>query len=158
MKHKRRTDNEKKIEQLAERICSDERVQRMREYIQHGCITTFDHCKSVMELSLAIDKKLRLNADRRVLVKGAMLHDYYLYDWHEDDPSHSLHGFFHAQRAAKKARKDFRIGKRVHHVIYVHMWPLNITRIPMSREAWIVCAADKIVSLKETLFMRSEKS
>lgn len=144
-------------EALIERLCGDERVQQMRGFIQHGSITTYDHCVSVTKLSLGINRALRLNADKKVLVKGAMLHDFYLYDWHEDDPSHRLHGYIHAARAAKNAKKHFGIDRKVHHVIYVHMWPLNLTRLPMSREAWIVCAADKLVSIKETLFMRSEK-
>ena len=128
------------------------RVQEMKNYIQHGSVTTFKHCENVARMSYNINKRFHLNSDVRVLLVGAMLHDFYLYEWHnKDDKRHNLHGFFHAREAYKNAKKYFRVDKRAGHVIDCHMWPLNLTRIPKSREAWIVCTADKIVSLCETL-------
>ena len=133
----------------------DGRVRRMRRYIAHGKVNTFDHCCSVARLSGRINRVLRLHADEETLMKGAMLHDYYLYDWHkEDGGSHKWHGFRHAGTAAKNAKKDFGIDAGTEHVIRSHMWPLNVRQIPRSREAWIVCVADKCVSLRETLFRR----
>jgi uncharacterized protein len=84
-----------------------------------------------------------------------MLHDFYLYDWHHDDNgSHRLHGFTHAQAACANARTHFGIDDRTGHVISSHMWALNPKKLPMTREAWIVCLADKCVSAYETLFRR----
>jgi uncharacterized protein len=37
------------------------------------------------------------------------------------------------------------------------MWPLTITKVPTSREAVIVCIADKYVSSIETIGKRKEK-
>ncbi len=94
-----------------------------------------------------------------MLITGAMLHDFFLYDWHDKTrPGQKIHGYTHAAAAARNARRHFDIDKRTHHVIHSHMWPLNITRLPLTREAWIVCAADKIVSARETLFMRRGKN
>ena len=42
-------------------------------------------------------------------------------------------------------------------MIRSHMWPLNPERVPRSKEAWIVCVADKLVSLHETLFRRRDR-
>jgi uncharacterized protein len=127
----------------------------MKRYVQHGSVSTYQHCISVTRLSQRIDRLLHLHSDRRTLTTGAMLHDFYLYDWHhKDGGTHRLHGFRHADTAARNARAYFHIDDRVRHVIECHMWPLNLTRIPHSREAWIVCAADKAVSLYETLFRR----
>ena len=86
---------------------------------------------------------------------GAMLHDFYLYDWHADDHGeHRLHGFTHPEAASRNAGKYFQADDRVRHVIRSHMWPLTPVRMPLSREAWIVCISDKCISLYETLFKR----
>ena len=131
---------------------ADARVQQMKQYVQHGRVSTFEHCENVAALSRKIDRALHLHADPDILLTGAMLHDFFLYDWH--DGSHRLHGFRHAQQAQCNAVRCFGVSKPVQHVIRSHMWPLNISRVPHSREAWIVCVADKCASLYETLFRR----
>ena len=62
-------------------------------------MTCFDHSLAVAYLSLWIVLRLGLRLDLRSLVRGALLHDYFLYDWHEKDASHRWHGFHHARRA-----------------------------------------------------------
>ena len=130
-------------------------VKRMKNYIQHGKVTTYEHCESVARLSYLIDRRLSLRCDPKTLLIGAMLHDFYLYDWHrDDDKKHRLHGFRHAKTACRNARAYFDIDDKTGDVISSHMWPLNPARIPRSKEAWIVCIADKCVSLYETVFRR----
>lgn len=131
------------------------KVREMKNYVQHGNVSTYEHCENVTELSRRIDRKLSLHSDLNVLLVGAMLHDFYLYDWHSRDcGEHRLHGFRHAKRARENAQKYFDIDERTGRVIARHMWPLNPFRLPRSREEWIVCVADKCVSLRETLFGR----
>ena len=129
-------------------------VRRMKEFVQHGRVSTYDHCERVAKLSYWLNRRLHLHADERALLRGAMLHDFYLYDWHEIDDAHKWHGFQHAAVARQNAVKHFQIGRREQQVIQSHMWPLNLTRVPRCREAWIVCLADKCCSLQETLFER----
>jgi uncharacterized protein len=144
------------MEMILSGIQADKHVQEMKNYIQHGRISTFEHCENVAKLSYAIDELLSLRSDLKVLITGAMLHDFFLYDWHEKgDGNHPLHGFSHAEKAAENASKYFAIDEKTRQVIYCHMWPLNLVRVPKSREAWIVCFADKWVSIKETLFRRN---
>lgn len=149
-----RPDEEARLNSILAPIRSDSRVLKMKNYIQHGRITTFDHVESVTRLSFWINKRLHIGADDRVLTIGAFLHDYYLYDWHVTDDGHGLHGFSHSNTAKENAINDFGIGKRTQDVIESHMWPLNITKVPKSRAAWIVCIADKCVSTRETLLCR----
>ena len=83
---------------------ADSQVQGMREYKQHGKVSTLAHCESVARLSYRINKYLALNSDLKVLAEGAMLHDFYLYDWHhEDGGRHKWHGFTHAKTASLNA-------------------------------------------------------
>ena len=76
-------------------------VQRMREYIQHGSVTTYQHCKNVALVSFWLNRRLHLHADETSLAVGALLHDFYLYDWHIKGTFHGLrrlfemHGFSH---------------------------------------------------------------
>ena len=125
-------------------------VQRMREFIQHGDVTTYQHCKNVVRVSFWLNRRLHLHADETSLAVGAFLHDFYLYDWHHKDANHTLHGFRHADRALKNASVRFRLNRIERDIIRTHMWPLNLTRIPRTRESAIVCLADKLCSLAET--------
>lgn len=137
---------------------SNPKVQEMKKYMQHGVITTYEHCERVTELSYLINRRLKLGANEESLVTGAFLHDFYLYDWHaEDGGSHNMHGFFHPGKACANAKKYFNIGEKEEAIIRSHMWPLTLTRPPKSREAWIVCMADKYISTRETLMERRRK-
>ena len=63
------------------------KVQQMREFIQHGDVTTYQHCKNVVLVSCWLNHRLHLGADETSLAVGAFLHDFYLYDWHKKVPS-----------------------------------------------------------------------
>ncbi|MBP5325142.1 MAG: HD family phosphohydrolase [Pseudobutyrivibrio sp.] len=144
----------KRLETILEPFRNDERTHKMKQFIQHGKITTYEHAESVTKLSYWINKRLHIHADEKVLTVGAFLHDYYLYDWHETDEGNGLHGFSHSRTARRNAVAHFGICKRTQSVIETHMWPLTFTKVPKSREAWIVCLADKWVSTRETLLCR----
>ena len=150
-------NDQQEIEKILHNIKRDSHVQEMKNYIQHGSVSTYEHCQKVAALSYKINKHLHLKADKDTLMKGAMLHDFYLYDWHhKDDGAHDWHGYIHADIASKNAEKFLKADRKVRDIIESHMWPLNITRVPKSREAWIVCIADKCVSVKETLRNRKK--
>ena len=60
----------------------DPRVLEMDQYIQHGCVTTYQHCRNVARVSFWINRRFHVGADETALAVGALLHDFYLYDWH----------------------------------------------------------------------------
>lgn len=151
---KLRPEEEENINHILAPYINDTRVQKMKKFMQHGRISTYEHVESVTRLSYWMNKRLHIGADDKVLTIGAFLHDYYLYDWHLTDEGHGLHGFSHSNTAMENAINHFGIGKRTQAVIESHMWPLTFTKIPKSREAWIVCIADKCISTKETLLCR----
>lgn len=133
------------------------KVQEMKQYIQHGSISTYDHVERVTQMCFALNRRWKMGADEGTLVRGAFLHDFYLYDWHENDKSHRLHGYHHPDKSCANAEKYFHIGARERSMILTHMWPLTITRLPRTREAWILCLVDKYVSTVETVAMRKRE-
>ena len=54
---------------------------------QHGVVTTFAHSIRVACLSVWLADRLHLwnRVDLRSLIRAALLHDYFLYDWHDWD-------------------------------------------------------------------------
>lgn len=136
----------------ARKILAHKKVQQMKQYTQHGNVSCYDHCLMVALYAYMYAKKLCITVDVETLVKGALLHDFFLYDWHDGAfTPDGLHGFSHPVTAERNARKTFRLTDKERKIIKNHMWPLTLTRIPDSKEAWLVCMADKYCSLKETL-------
>lgn len=146
---------EKTFEEIAEPVLKDEHVQKMKKYVQHGSISTYDHVVRVAKLSDKLNRALRLNGKRKEIIRGAVLHDYFLYDWHRWKGK--LHGFYHPEAALENAEKDFDLTDKEKNIIRSHMWPLTLFHMPASREAWTVSIADKICSFQETLLMRTGK-
>lgn len=166
-----RVEKEKHFRLLVDEIAEDVRTQQMKNYIQHGKITTFDHCMRVAKLSYALNNALKVKSNEKELIRGAFLHDYFLYDWHTDfeikkapedwflpfklvHKFFHLHGFTHPQSAMENAKRDFNLTDKEAQIIRSHMWPLTLLHPPKSREAVLVCCADKLASLQETVAMR----
>lgn len=131
-------------------LAHEGRFYEEKAAMQHGCTTIYQHSIHVAYVSLFLMEKWHIPLDEISLVKGALLHDYFLYDWHENDASHRLHGFHHPNTALRNALRDYKLNKREENMIARHMFPL--TPIPPGcREAWLVCLADKWCAMKETL-------
>lgn len=149
-----------RIEQYASDILESHNFRKTEQYMQHGSISVKRHCLSVAECSIMIEDRLKclgFRCQEREMVRGALLHDYFLYDWHDKYSHEKLHGFHHPHVALVNASREYQLSARERDIIEKHMWPLTM-RPPRCREAWIVTAADKYCSLKETLFCRGKKA
>ena len=142
---------------ILEKYDQNPKVQQMREFIQHGDVTTYQHCKNVVLVSCWLNHRLHLGADETSLAVGAFLHDFYLYDWHNCSNITHWHGFKHARIARYNAETVLKLTDKEKDIIQSHMWPLNPTDIPHSREAALVCMADKMSSSYETVLERKAK-
>lgn len=147
---------EAEFQAILKDVMLDEKALRMKKFIQHGVVSTYQHCENVARVCYKINKNTGEKADMKILLTSAFLHDYFLYDWHEKKIKNKIHGFTHARTARKNAARDFQLNEKEQQIIFSHMWPLNLHRIPASREAWILCMADKYCSSIETMKMREE--
>ena len=138
-----------KLETIVAELEQSGRFSLEKQYYQHGATSVYSHRVQVAFFSLYLSRKLKLRVNERALIRGALLHDYFLYDWHDRDHGHSLHGFTHPGTALKNAKKDYDLDPIEENIIHRHMFPLTPVP-PVCWEAWIVCLADKYCALKET--------
>ena len=145
---------QKELNRYAWDILHSENFDSSKNNMQHGSISVKEHSIQVARYSVAFSELLGVEHSRRDLVRGALLHDYFLYDWHvpDEENPHPLHGFYHPGRALRNALEEYSLTERERDIIRKHMWPLTLVP-PGCREAWIVTAADKWCSLMETLHM-----
>lgn len=143
--------NNPEFQKAVSSILDSSNLQLTKTFTQHGNVSVFAHCMAVAAYSEKLAKKLGIEHDTESLVRGAMLHDFFLYDWHEtSNIGDGLHGFAHPYTASKNALKEFNLSPRELDIIRKHMWPLTLTKIPRYRESWLVCAVDKYCSVLET--------
>lgn len=133
-------------------IISTKGMQSTKKLTQHGYTSVFAHSVAVAAYSVMLADRLGVRVNKKSLIRGAALHDYFLYDWHKtSDIGDGLHGFMHPFTASKNAVRHFRLNKREVDIIRKHMWPLTLTKFPIYTESWLVCIVDKYLSVLETL-------
>ena len=123
-------------------------VRSMRGFVQHGKISCYQHSVMVAFFSLALVRRLGMRCDERSLVRGGLLHDYFLYDWHKKETWHRWHGFRHAAVALRNAQRDFPLNPLEKRIIRRHMWPLGGPP-PLHREEIIVNLVDTFCAVWE---------
>ncbi len=151
------TEGEKKmfLEVLSD-TRKDSRFDEMCNYIQHGNTTVWEHCLHVAQTAYCIARRFHFDVDEKALIRGALLHDYFLYDWHEKTLPNKIHGFTHPTKALKEASADFKLKQVERDMIRHHMFPLTITP-PKTTEGKILCVADKICATGETVGTRMDR-
>ena len=140
----------KYIEAEIDNLINEGRLLETKQYIQHGSVSVYEHCVRVTELSLRLQKLLKISIIRKELIRGALLHDYFLYDWHDSNNDHSVHGITHPKTALNNDSQDYSLTDVEKDIILHHMFPLTLIP-PRHKEALIVCVADKICAMQETI-------
>lgn len=108
-----------------EDLLRHEKVKEMKNYPHHGKIDTHFHSVYVSFHVFKISKALGL--DFRSITRAALLHDFYLYDWHTTKHE-EMHAWYHPKEAVKNAEKYFgELSDMQKEMILHHMWPLAKT-------------------------------
>jgi len=130
-------------------ILEHEEFRKLKDYFHHNS-SIYHHVHDVAYLSYRISKFLRL--DYRSAARGALLHDFFLYDWRNHDvpdlPREKFHGLEHPKIAVANAKKYFSLNDIEEDIIRKHMWPLTLVP-PKYKESYIVSFADKYLSSRE---------
>lgn len=130
-------------------ICEHEEFLKLKEYFHHNS-SIYEHVQDVAYFSYRICKFLKL--DYRSAARGALLHDFFLYDWRNHDVPDlhrkKFHGIEHPMIAVANAKKYFSINEIEEDIIKKHMWPLTLIP-PKYKESFIISFADKYLSSKE---------
>ena len=130
-------------------ILDHEEFRKLKDYFHHNS-SIYRHVHDVAYLSYRISKFLKL--DFRSTARGALLHDFFLYDWRHHDapdlPREKFHGLEHPKIAAANAKKYFSLNDIEEDIIRKHMWPLTIVP-PKYKESYVVSFADKYLSSRE---------
>ncbi len=136
---------------IIQEIAEHEEFLKLKEFYHHNS-SIYTHVHDVAYLTYRICKFLKL--DHYSAVRGALLHDFFLYDWRNHDepdlPRHKYHGIAHPAIALNNARKHFSINEIEADIIRKHMWPLTIIP-PKYKESFIVSFADKYLASREYL-------
>lgn len=140
-----------KVNAILTELSKTPRFHKSKENIQHGTTSVFEHSLSVCYFSLKFKNLFHIKVDETSLIRGALLHDYFLYDWHKVKLD-KLHGFNHPKIALKNAMEDFNINEIETDIISHHMFPLTIVP-PKTKEGFLVNISDKLCSLYETFKM-----
>lgn len=130
---------------IAEEILDHRDFQDMDSWIQHISTRRLSHCINVSYISYRIAKFLKVDAAS--CARAGLLHDFCLYDFHDDSHRHTKQLFVHPKVAAETAKKRFNLSEKEARAIVTHMFPFG--PVPTSWTGWIVQLADKICALGE---------
>lgn len=136
---------------VLDKYASDKAILEMKKFYQHGKRSTYDHCLHVAICSAIVAEKMKLSKEQiENVILGAMLHDYFLYDWHDGRMrKEGIHCWSHPKVALKNACAEFNLNKKQKNIIRAHMFPSTIFHVPLCIEAWIVCLVDKLCATTE---------
>ncbi len=136
-------------EQVAD-LLDSEIVMQMQQYMHHGHTTCFQHCLNVSYYNYIFCKLLSLDA--RAGARAGLLHDLFLYDWHEyvKGKGQKFHGWTHAGTALANVKKYFEITPVEEDIIKKHMFPMNIA-LPSYKETVVIICVDKICGAWEVI-------
>ena len=150
-------DERRAFFECVRRVVDSSELASEADYVQHGTTTTLLHSIAVACVADAVWRAVGDPSRLDELRRSALLHDYYLYDWHVPSPDNRMHGFTHPRKALDNAVRDFPdLSVRERDAIVRHMFPL-VPIPPRYALSWVVSIVDKACSTYETI-VRSRRA
>lgn len=148
--------NDEEFMNLIMPIISTSNFKHMKSIPQHKNSSLYIH-SILVAYNCYLVAKNNNKYDMNVVIRGALLHDYFLYDWRKNKELLKGHGFNHPKIALENAKKEYDLCDKEIDIIINHMWPLTLFHIPKSKEAWLISRIDKKVTIYE-VFKKDLKS
>lgn len=133
---------------LYQELVSSCHLEEIQQFIQHGSTTRLLHSIAVAYYSFCLARKTHLGFSLSDLVRGALLHDYFLYDATDGEPSRKGHWVNHPHIALENAMRELPLTGIEQDIIRKHMFPLTL-RPPRYKESVMVSLVDKGCSVYE---------
>lgn len=146
------------FKEIIKDITENSSVLSLKEHIQHMKGSRYKHCYEVALYTYVLCKKLGF--DYISATRGAMLHDFYFYDWRNKgvEGQKHFHAYRHPRIALNNAIENFELNEVEKDIILKHMWPLTI-RFPRYSESYIVTFVDKYCATREFFrFLKYKKN
>ena len=151
-------ENEKnRLEGIYKDYLNNPLILKMKEVPMHRGSNTYIHSFLVAKASIKKAIKSKRKLDLESILIGAILHDYYLYDWRLNKKLLKKHAKSHPFIAKENAKRDFNISDKVAKIIVSQMWPFNFKLHPKTKEGWIVANKDTFIATKEALTSKKYK-
>ena len=150
----KRLRHEEEFKQFYNTLAQQSGFEQIALFPQHGSTSRLMHSIAVAYYSYRLARMTRLSFHWEELVRGALLHDYFLYDAQDGDPAHKWHWTRHPEVAVQNAKKDCSLTAIEEETIRCHMFPLTV-KPPKYREGIMVSLVDKGCSVYEFFSRRS---
>lgn len=151
------TENDKEFLAIINGVIDSDEFRKMKSYRQHRNGNTYEHSLKVARKCFDFCKTYKIKIDLKKLVRGALLHDFFLYNRHHKERKDYKcvgglrHLFTHPKIALKNAKKRYPTLSYVEEdIIKRHMFPLTVIP-PRTKAGWIVCYFDKVVAISDYL-------
>lgn len=131
-------------------IVANSEVQKLKDFTHHSDVSVYEHSMHVAYWNYRICSLF--NWDAKAATRAGMLHDMFMYDWHEYKAESflKLHGFAHPRIALEHAKENFELSNREEDIILKHMFPLT-PKPPRYRETCVIIVTDKICAMSEVV-------
>lgn len=130
--------------------------QSMKRIRHHVRGNAFEHSVRVAYLCYKHHKRFGMKTNLDELIRGALLHDYYLYD-RTEKKDRRLHWLRHPHRALQNAERHYpSLTDRERDAIRRHMFPLTLIP-PRTAAGWLVCFYDKVAAIGDRFEKRTYK-
>ena len=134
---------------MIEPIVSTKEYRRLKQHRHHIRSNVYDHSVRLAYLCYRHCKRHNCSAAPEEIVRGALLHDFFLYELHGDTRPPRFHGYRHPRHALNNAQARFgALSRGERDMILRHMFP--VTPIPpKTRAGWLICFYDKVAAFKD---------